>query len=393
MLSVYIHIPFCKKRCNYCDFITYAGIESLIPAYVGALCKEMDLILEREPAKASIHTVYFGGGTPSLLSPTDFERIINHLHKHGNISSDAEITVEANPGAVSDEFYANLYSLGVNRISLGAQSLRDADLIKLGRIHKASDIHKSLDSARQAGFTNISLDLIFGLPWQKIDEWKAILSEVIELDCTHLSLYDLSLEPGTPLFHWVEEGKYAMLDNDICADMYELAIEKLADAGYIQYEISNWSRGGAFESRHNKQYWRNLPYRGFGAGAHSYMNGQRLENTPSVQNYIDVINTNFGKDNSRTIDPACIANTEILEFEQMQDSMMLGLRMVKEGVDGKVFKERFGENFVDVFESEILLLTQKKMCELIEIDGIDHFRLTRQGIPLANQAFKLFVGD
>ena len=393
MLSVYIHIPFCKKRCSYCDFITYAGIESLIPAYVEAICKEMDLFLEREPTKANIHTVYFGGGTPSLLSPTDFERILRHLHNHGNIFSDSEITVEANPGTVSNEFYANLQSLGVNRISLGAQSLRDADLVKLGRIHKVADIHKSLSSARQAGFSNISLDLIFGFPWQKVDEWKAILSEVTELDCTHLSLYDLSLEPGTPLFQWVQEGKYAMLENDICADMYDLAMGKLADAGYVQYEISNWSLGGAFESRHNKQYWRNLPYRGFGAGAHSYLKTRRFENTPSVQNYIDLINTKLVKDFNQIIAPASVANTEILEFEQMQDSMMLGLRMVKEGVNGKAFKERFGENFIDVFNSEIGLLTVNKLCEMIEIDGIDHFRLTRQGIPLANQAFKLFVGD
>ncbi|RPI21747.1 MAG: radical SAM family heme chaperone HemW, partial [Chloroflexota bacterium] len=261
--SLYLHIPFCRHRCSYCDFNTYAGIDRLIPDYVQAINREICLVASAVGVKLPIHTIFFGGGTPSLLPASDVESIISTIRAGFDLQPGTEITLEANPGTVSRPYLAALHSLGVNRLSLGMQSAQPEELRLLERQHDYQEVIQAVEWARKAGFDNVNLDLIYGIPYQTLEMWARTLNLALALRPDHLSMYALTLEHGTPMQHWVARGLLPDPDPDLAADMYELASERLDSAGFVQYEISNWARpngsGEPLACRHNLQYWRNLP--------------------------------------------------------------------------------------------------------------------------------------
>jgi oxygen-independent coproporphyrinogen-3 oxidase len=294
--SLYLHIPFCTHRCGYCDFNTYAGLESVIPEYVSALCAEIDCLALSAGQRLPAHTIFFGGGTPSLLPILEVERILAALHNAFDLQADLEITLEANPGTLTRSYLQDLHSLGVNRLSLGLQSAHPGELKLLERIHTYPEAIQSVAWARQVGFDNLNLDLIFGLPEQTLETWQNSLQLALGLHPEHFSLYALTIEHDTPFGRWSKRGLLTPPDPDLAADMYEWASEQLEKLSYAQYEISNWARSHplpapsspapSYACRHNLQYWRNLPYLGLGAGAHGYAAGFRTENLLSPLAYI-----------------------------------------------------------------------------------------------------------
>lgn len=395
--SLYLHIPFCKHRCGYCDFNTYAGIDHKIPAYVAALIREIDLVAASTGERLLVHSIFFGGGTPSLVSLDQFAQIFTAVRGHFDLTPDCEITLEANPGTVSREYLAGLRRVGFNRISFGMQSASPEMLQMLERQHGLLDVSDAVSWARQAGFEQINLDLIYGLPEQSPEHWKHTLALALQLHPEHLSCYSLTVEPGTPLFHWVERGLVSAPDNDLAADMYAWTETSLAQAGFNHYEISNWARIDAktdLRCRHNLQYWRNLPYLGFGAGAHGYAAGMRTANENGVANYIASLQDG-GLNPAGRVFPTSPANasvTEIDHFEEMQETMMVGLRLVEEGVSRKRFMERFQEDMGAVFRKQIRFLVMRGLLEWALPWG-DALRLTPEGHLLGNRVFREFVGE
>ena len=283
-ISLYLHVPFCQTKCPYCDFNTYQGIEGLMSPYVEALVAELGA-WGRALGRPPVNTVFFGGGTPSYLPDGDLGRIMEAIEQAFGIRPDAEITVEANPGDLTPAKAASLLNQGINRVSIGVQSL-DNDLLNLlGRRHDADGAMAAFRTVRDAGFDNVNLDLIYGLPRQSLVQWQDTLLRLSELEPTHISLYALTVEEGTPLHRWVERGEVPHPDADLAADMYQYARELLGERGYHHYEISNWSRPG-LPSRHNLAYWRNLPYLGVGPGAHSCLGGYRFWDMDPPRGYI-----------------------------------------------------------------------------------------------------------
>ncbi|HNS37813.1 MAG TPA: radical SAM family heme chaperone HemW, partial [Anaerolineaceae bacterium] len=277
-LSLYVHIPFCRRRCGYCDFNTYAGMESWIAHYSAALKQEITEVALAAGARLPVGTVFWGGGTPSLLPIEQIALIKNAYSQYYLLLPDAEITLEANPGTVSLPWLTELRRLGFNRLSFGMQSANPAELRLLDRAHAPQDVQSAVAWSRQVGFDNLNLDLIYGLPNQRLSDWQNTLSAALQLEPEHLSLYSLIVEPGTPLAAQVESGRLPPPDDDLAADMMDLAAEVLSAAGFVQYEISNFARGLEHSCHHNLQYWRNLPYLGFGAGAHGSAAGWRTAN-------------------------------------------------------------------------------------------------------------------
>lgn len=394
LYSIYIHIPFCQHRCSYCDFNTYAGIESLIPDYLQALCQEIRFILLSSKEQLPVHTVFFGGGTPSLIPLEGLEQILITLRQAFHLYKEAEISLEANPGTLSLPYLQGLRSLGINRLSLGMQSAIPGDLRLLERQHDLSDVVQAVSWARQAGFENLNLDLIFGIPYQSLNSWSQTLRMALSLLPEHLSLYALTLEHGTPLEHWVSRGLVLSPDDDLSADMYDIASEMLAKAGYTQYEISNWARqdnqGGLLSCLHNLQYWRFKPYLGIGAGAHGFANQTRTANVLSPAMYIQRLQ-------ERTMvnslpfpsTPAAIETIPIDQQRAIGEYMMMGLRLVQEGISKVDFLERFGKTLELEFGPVIEKLVKKGLLEWDQ-DG-QSMRLTPRGRLLGNQVFSEFV--
>ena len=407
--SLYIHVPFCRHRCAYCDFNTYAGQEESIPAYVEALCHEIEYTAKNAPEKLTLHTVFFGGGTPSLLSPRQFEIILVTIAKHFTLSS-PEITIEANPGTVSLATLRDLRSLGINRISFGVQSANPSELRMLERAHTYFDVINAVTWARKAGFDNLSLDLIYSLPHQSLDHWSATVKLIFGLAPEHLSLYALTMERGTPFGRWSARGLIPTPDPDLAADMYEWAGGFLEQNGYVQYEISNWAKDVKgqeltasdfqpfFACVHNLQYWRGLPYLAAGAGAHGYVNGYRYSNVLRIKTYIDRLSTDHLPLNTNfPLTPATVNHHRQTLQDDMGEFMMTGLRLTREGVSKQTFKERFGQEIEAVFGKEIEDLIRLGLLEwnnsplpVGEATGV-RVRLTRRGRLLGNQAFKRFV--
>jgi oxygen-independent coproporphyrinogen-3 oxidase len=383
--SLYLHIPFCRHRCAYCDFNTYAGQGDSIQAYVEALCREIRLVGAAAPERIEAHTVFFGGGTPSLLSAAQFESILNAIRAGFDLSSTAEITLEANPGTVSFETLRDLHRMGFNRISFGVQSANPEELRMLERAHDYFDVIEAVTWARRAGFGNLNLDLIYGLPEQTLSRWGATLKQVLGLSPEHFSLYALTMEHGTPFGRWSARGLMPTPDPDAAAEMYEWADAALCSAGYEQYEISNWSRPGS-QCRHNLQYWRNRPYFGFGAGAHGFVDGLRVSNVLRIKTYIERCQAEFS--GQFPLSPATVNRQEITSMIEMQETMLTGLRLTREGVSARGFQERFGRELREVFGQEIDELLR---LGLLEWAG-DSLRLTPHGRLLGNQVFLRFVG-
>jgi oxygen-independent coproporphyrinogen-3 oxidase len=382
--SLYFHIPFCAHRCAYCDFNTYAGQEDSIPAYVKALCNEIRVVAGSAPERVGVHTVFFGGGTPSLLSAAQFEAIFKSIRESFDLTPGAEISLEANPGTLSFAYLQELFNLGFNRLSLGVQSAHPDELHLLERIHDYFDVVEAVAWARRAGFDNLNLDLIFGLPEQTLARWQSTVKLILGLKPEHLSLYALTLEHGTPFGRWAAQGLMPLPDPDAAADMYEWSEEALGAAGFGHYEISNWAQPGR-ECRHNLQYWRNLPYLGLGAGAHGFASSLRYSDVLRIKTYIDRCAPGAG--GHFPLSPAAVNSHRLTPREEMQETMITGLRLTQEGVSAAVFRERFGVGLTEAFGGEIESLIG---LGLLEWSG-ERLRLTVHGRLLGNQAFLRFV--
>ena len=391
MTSLYIHIPFCRHRCSYCDFNTYAGLDGLIPEYMSALRREVSWAGQAAGERVPVHTIFLGGGTPSLIPAGELALLLETCAQHFDLQPGAEITLEANPGTVTLDSLRALHGAGFNRISLGMQSANFVDLALLERQHDTVDVIRAVEWARQAGFDNLNLDLIYGLPAQPLDRWQTTLETALTLQPEHFSLYALSIEHGTPFRKWLERGLVNAPDDDLAADMFEWACERLDAAGYDHYEISNWGKrsgGQTAACRHNLQYWRNLPYFGLGAGAHGYVNGVRTANMRGVKAYIQGI----AKDQPAEFPggPAAETVQPIDRWTAMQEHLMVGLRLLDEGVSNALFSQRFGVELKQAFPRQIQSLEHKGLLEWAgELQDV--LRLSRRGWLLGNQVFSEFV--
>jgi oxygen-independent coproporphyrinogen-3 oxidase len=390
-LSLYIHIPFCRHRCAYCDFNTYAGLDEYIPDYIEALCAEIGLVAARAGERLRAHTLFFGGGTPSLLPAASVEKVLGACRRHFDLLPEAEISLEANPGTVTREWLAEVRASGVNRISFGMQSAHPGDLRILERQHDAIDVIRAVEWSRQEGFENLSMDLIFGIPAQDLQRWIESLDFALRLNPEHLSLYSLTIESGTPFKRWVERGLVGMPDEDLAADMYEEACQRLDQAGYAHYEISNWARrdrGGDYRCQHNLQYWLMDPYLGFGAGAHGYAAHTRTANVRGVKAYIH----RCAVDEKRPFPAGPAADTlmPLDRWIEMQEMMMVGLRLLEDGVSAADFQQRFGLSMKDAFGRQIAGLIQVGLLEWAG-EGQERLRLTRHGWLLGNRVFREFI--
>lgn len=400
--SLYIHIPFCNHRCAYCDFTTYAGLNHLIPDYTRAVCTELKLLASQLTNMERLGSIYFGGGTPSLLPISAYELIINCINDQFEVNNNVEVTLEANPGGLSLKYLAELKELKFNRLSLGMQSSHAVELNFLERQHKFADVIAAVEWARKVQIDNYSLDLIFGLPGQSLDKWMLSVQRAVNLSPTHLSVYGLTVEEGTPLKTWVVEGKVCQPDEDAAAEMYDWVRDYLAHEGYIHYEISNWAKKGAepdtFICRHNMQYWCNLPYFGVGAGAHGSAFGVRVANYNHPQEYI----YSFSKNNQEKLNNVqnqkktypslpCtnIVNSIDLETE-MGETMMLRLRLLEEGITVKEFSSRFGLDMKQVYGEQINKLIDFGLLEW-RGKNLERLCLSDHGILLGNQVFLEFI--
>ncbi len=393
-LGLYVHIPFCVRKCTYCDFNTYAGLQPLIPATVDALCLEIDRwgALTQHPP---VDTIFWGGGTPTILTAAQLHQLRDALHASFAILPDCEITSEANPNVADQSRFAALVECGINRVSLGAQSFQAAELELLGRWHDAAAIDAAVVAARAAGFTRINLDLMHGLPEQTLEAWTANLEAALELQVEHHSLYALTVEEGTPLARRVAAGATPVPDPDLAALQFQHAQARMAEAGFVQYEIANWARGtpetgpGAAVCRHNRRYWRNQNYLGFGPGAHSHWRGggeaetlreYRWWNLDSVPGYNRALR--------HAASPIGKAE-EIAEDLGRAETLMLGLRLLQEGAPYDRFQERHGQDPRQIYAAELQRLRER---DLLHVES-DRLRLTRTGIMFHNYVSRQFLPD
>ena len=382
--SLYLHIPFCRIKCTYCAFNTYVNLDNLIEPFVEALISEIGLLGRSKPEQ-QLHTIYVGGGTPSLLSVRQLERILAAIKAHFVVLSDCEISMESNPSDLTSDYMAGVRSIGMNRLSLGMQSANEKELKLFERRHDLEAVIKAVDAARRGGFDNLNLDLIYGIPGQTLADWENSIKVMLRLQPEHVSLYALGLEDGTPLKAWVETGKYPTPDDDLAADMYDLATEMLDGAGLEQYEISNWAKSG-LACKHNLQYWRNLPYPGVGPGAHGYAGGVRYSTILSPQRYISVmknIDADFVYPRTPAVDQATIVDRE----SEIAETLIMGLRLTNEGIRRDLFRERFGADLLDVHPDTI---AKYEKHGLLHVDE-NVVRLTKQGRLLSNMIFRDLV--
>ena len=380
-LSLYLHIPFCDHKCSYCDFNSYAGLERLIPAFTDTLVHELRAWAP-ELRGRSIPTVFFGGGTPSLMPLPALERVLDTIRAEYALARGAEVSLEANPGTVDEPYLRGLLDLGVNRLSIGVQSLDDAELVALDRIHDAAAARRAYEAARAAGFVNINLDLIFGIAGQTLAGWERNLERAIALGAEHLSLYALTVEEGTSLAAQIARGLAPEPDGDLQAEMYERTVEVLGGAGYEQYEISNWCRPGS-ECRHNLVYWTDGEWLGLGPGAHSHLGGARFAVVRSPGSYIQ--RAREAPRPGTTIEqrmPQVASVDRPDEATNRADAAILALRLNR-GLDGDQFRRRFGMGLDEAFG---VALTECEALGLVEYDG-GRVRLTPHGRLLSNEVF------
>ena len=405
----------------------------MIPAYVEALTHEIDYIGQQlqncETNKlfdytTKTHTIFFGGGTPSLLTPEQFEAIFKSIHDNFSMTDDAEITIEANPGTVSYENLLELRKIGVNRISFGVQSANMEELHMLERAHNFFDVIEAVSNARKAGFENLNLDLIYGLPEQTLQTWQTTVRRILDLHPEHISAYALTLEHGTPFGRWSTKGLLPLPDPDLAAEMYEWASETFNENSYLQYEISSWAtnverqRSNVHAStfdlrpltpslacRHNLQYWRGLPYLAFGAGAHGYAHGYRYSNVLRIKTYIERLASSRISNIEFPLSPATVNQHKQTHQDDISEFMMTGLRLTQEGVSEKEFQARFGISMRDIYGKEIEELLKLGLIERPESPsprgrGMSEgqgegeiLRLTQRGRLLGNQVFMRFIGE
>jgi len=374
--AVYIHIPFCEKKCLYCDFNTYVRKGQPVESYLAALEREMELTVREHPP-GRVETIFVGGGTPTELETEEMARFLAAVRRYFPADPETcEFTMEANPGTVDPGKLAVMREGGVNRISFGVQSFDNGLLRRLGRIHDADDARKSLELARTAGFVNISIDLMFGLPGQTIEILEKTIDEALALGLPHYSVYALKIEENTPFHALRRQNRLPLPDEESEAEMYELIMRRMKEAGYVQYEISNFARPG-FESRHNTVYWRNESYYGIGAGAHGYVAGMRHENVRGVAEYIAAAQSGLPRRSTHAVSPE----------EMREDFMMVGLRLL-EGVRRDDYRRRYGREMEDDFGEVLKRLAEKGLLAENEAG----YRLTHKGIMFGNEVFGAFIG-
>ncbi len=406
-VAVYIHIPFCHHRCSYCDFNIYAGMKSLYVPYVEAVASEIAAFAARA-GRVRVPSIYVGGGTPSLLPVELIDTLLTAVRSILDVDDDTEVTLEVNPITSRErqtmerpvagfQYFERLRFLGINRLSLGVQSSHEDELHLLRRGHSFADTVGTYEVARQAGFDNVNIDLIYGLPGQPIEKWRATLERVLALQPDHISAYSLQIEPRTAMLRWVQNARVPEPEEDDVAAMYELTHELLGQAGFEHYEISNWARAKGrasacfpdpasnscdadFRSTHNLVYWRNEPYFGFGCGAHSSFRGTRSSNALHPREYIDRV---------RQTGEATVEAEEIDRPLEMGETLMLGLRLIEEGVERARFKDRFGVDLDHDYGATIAHLAEQS---LLESDD-ERIRLTARGRLLGNRVFAEFLPD
>ena len=333
-LSLYLHIPFCQYRCSYCDFNTYTSLGDLKALYADALCQEIQQVGRSAANRYHAETIFFGGGTPSLMSATQIRSIMETIQAHFPLSPQAEVTMECNPETINQDYLRKIRTTGINRLSFGAQSAVGTELQTLGREHSFQTVETAVNTAKQVGFTNYSIDLIYGVPGQTLESWHQSLTAALNLDTPHLSLYCLTIEPGTPMHRWLHNGQIKPPDEDLAADQYELACTLLGDANFIHYEISNWCQPDR-PSEHNLAYWRSRDYLGLGAGAHGHVAGTRYHVVKQPRSYIKRMNQEQAT--PFPFKSAVAGNESLTPDEQMGETMMMGLRLLQEGVQASLF--------------------------------------------------------
>lgn len=381
-LGIYVHIPFCKQKCSYCDFISYGDKNDLVEKYIEALKQEIKNNTE-DVSKYEISTIYIGGGTPSYIESKHIGEILKIIKQKYNVSKNAEITIEVNPGTVTQEKLRSYAESGINRISIGLQSCNNNLLKIIGRIHTYEDFLSTYKLAREVSFKNINVDLMIGLPNQTLEDVKKSLNEIIKLNPEHISVYSLIVEEGTPIEKKIVKGELELPNEELERKEYWEVKRTLENSGYKHYEISNFAKSG-YESKHNLNCWEQKEYLGFGVAAHSYMNGVRYSNVEHIEEYLKKElgseKCEVGKNTSNIIH-------EIqTEENKKKEYMLLGLRKI-DGIKISSFKNKFGCNPIMEFKNELNKLVQEK---LIEID-LDQIKLTKRGIDLANIVWEEFI--
>ncbi|WP_409301779.1 radical SAM family heme chaperone HemW [Peribacillus sp. SCS-155] len=373
--SAYIHIPFCEHICHYCDFNKVFLKGQPVDEYLQMLEKEMQLAMQLHRPMV-MDTVFVGGGTPTSLNADQLQTLTGSIRKTLPLSEDVEYTFEANPGDLSEEKLSVLYNAGVNRLSFGVQSFNDELLKRIGRTHKAADVYETIEKAYKIGFQNVSIDIIYGLPGQTMEDFEDTLSKALDLQLPHYSGYSLIVEPKTVFYNLMQKGKLNLPPQDLEAAMYERLMERMTQSGHVQYEISNFSKPG-YESKHNITYWNNEEYFGFGAGAHGYVDGRRVSNHGPLKKYMAPV--------AQGLMPH-IEEHQVTREEKMEEELFLGLRKTK-GVSLEGFKNKFFVEMTDIFRQAITEQMEKGL--LVMEDG--YVRLTRRGRLLGNEVFQSFL--
>ncbi len=374
-MGLYVHIPFCKKKCFYCDFPSFGNMGEKYEAYAIALEHEIE-----ERAKTcgeyQVNTIFFGGGTPTVLSEEVLGRLLAKIKESFTVAQDAEITIEANPGTLNLKMADALAQRGFNRLSMGVQAWQNRLLSKLGRIHTIEEFQENFQNARKAGFENINVDLMFALPTQSFSDWAETLEKITALELEHISAYSLIIEEGTPFYEKFQKGELVEIEEELDRKMYHYAVEFLAKQGYHQYEISNFARAGR-ESRHNKVYWQTEPYLGLGLGAHSFFDGSRFHNPYDLDQYM------LAQGDITTLEEE---KETVTQQEAMGEFMFLGLRMTK-GVSFEKFRKRFGVEMMGIYFEAIDEFVHKGLLYQTE----EKIALTEKGMDLSNQVFAGFL--
>ena len=375
--GVYIHIPFCHQICNYCDFNKVFFKNQPVDEYIEALGREMELTVKQMPEGfANIETIFLGGGTPSALSAVQIENLLALIAKHIPLSNVKEFSSEANPDELTVEKLQALYNGGVNRLSMGVQSFDQGLLEKIGRTHSNEHVYETIQNAKNVGFTNISIDLMYGLPGQTMEQWQDSLEKALALKLPHYSAYSLIVEPKTIFYIQYAKGKLILPTEDLEAEMYGVLIDTMEAHGVHQYEISNFAHEG-YASTHNKIYWDNDEYAGFGAGAHGYLEGVRYSNVAPIKKYIEL-----EMEGNRPL----LHEHTVTREERLEEQMFLGLRKTA-GVTHAEFEQKFGQSMASLYEEIIAILQQEKLLEVDE-HGV---RLTRRGRFVGNEVFQRFL--
>ena len=374
-IGLYIHIPFCRQKCLYCDFPSWAGKEKQMQGYVDALTKEIES-RSKEYSDRKVVSVFFGGGTPTTLSIPMLEQLMQAVFENWDIAEDAEITTEANPGTLDREMAEALKKMGFNRLSMGVQAWQNRLLKDLGRIHTVELFQDNYKAVREAGFENVNTDLMFALPNQTMEEWQETVKNIVDLNPAHISAYSLILEEGTPFYDKYEKGELEPAEEELDREMYHWAVDYLAEMGYEQYEISNFAKKGR-QSRHNRIYWQAEEYLGMGLGSHSYMEGERFHNIYDLQEYI------------KADGDVSLLKEEIeiiTEEDALAEFMFLGLRLM-EGVSFERFRGRFGQEMKNIYGGQIEELVKDGLLE----EDATGIRLTRRGVDISNFVFEKFL--